>query len=108
MFYVSFFCYRSFKGLYPDSATFDSGGARVLLLLMCVDTQAMSGVLNLIATIWESILPSLEESVNEPSLQLVQENVTGRGDVGYGLVWFVRYIVDDPVQSVAWGYRRSF
>lgn len=59
--------------------------------MLCVDTQAMSGVLNLIATIWESILPSLEESVNEPSLQLVQENITGRGRSGYrkgGPFWF--------------------
>lgn len=70
----------------------------------------MSGVLNLIATIWESILPSLEESVNEPSLQLVQENITGRGRSGYrkggpfwfGLVWFVRHIVVDPVHSFVW------
>ena len=39
--------------------------------------QTMSAMLNLIASIWESILPALQKSVNEPSLQLVQQTVTG-------------------------------
>lgn len=39
--------------------------------------QTMSAVMNLICTIWESILPALEKTVNEPSLDLVQQTVTG-------------------------------
>lgn len=39
--------------------------------------QTMSGILNLIASIWESILPALEKTVNEPSLDLIQQTVTG-------------------------------
>lgn len=39
--------------------------------------QSMAGVLNLIASIWESILPDLAKNVNEPSLELIQQTVTG-------------------------------
>lgn len=39
--------------------------------------QTMSGILNLVASIWESILPGLAKSVNEPSLSLIQQTITG-------------------------------
>lgn len=40
----------------------------------------MAGILNLIASTWESILPDLAKSVNEPSLELVQQTVTGESE----------------------------
>ncbi|CAM9742427.1 unnamed protein product, partial [Pylaiella littoralis] len=46
-------------------------------LLSLSDPKTMSGILNLVASIWESILPGLAKSVNEPSLGLIQQTITG-------------------------------
>ncbi|CAN0076673.1 unnamed protein product, partial [Ectocarpus sp. 12 AP-2014] len=53
------------------------GGNKTGLTLKASDSKTMSGILNLIASIWESILPALEKSINEPSLDLIQQTVTG-------------------------------
>ncbi|CAM9531234.1 unnamed protein product [Ectocarpus fasciculatus] len=53
------------------------GGNKAGLTLRASDSKTMSGILNLIASIWESILPALEKTVNEPSLDLIQQTVTG-------------------------------
>ncbi|CAB1097831.1 unnamed protein product [Ectocarpus sp. CCAP 1310/34] len=53
------------------------GGNKARLTLKASDSKTMSGILNLIASIWESILPALEKTINEPSLDLIQQTVTG-------------------------------
>lgn len=40
--------------------------------------QTVAGILNLVASIWESILPDLAKSINEPSLDLIEQTVTGK------------------------------
>ena len=55
-----------------------SNGAMRCGAVLCL--QTMSSLLNLIANIWESILPALGKPVNQPSLQLVQQTVTGELD----------------------------
>ncbi|CAM9302189.1 unnamed protein product, partial [Ectocarpus sp. 4 AP-2014] len=52
------------------------GGNKAGLTLKASDSKTMSGILNLIASIWESILPALEKTINEPSLDLIQQTVT--------------------------------
>ncbi|CAM9656902.1 unnamed protein product, partial [Ectocarpus sp. 13 AM-2016] len=42
------------------------GGNKTGLTLKASDSKTMSGILNLIASIWESILPALEKTINEP------------------------------------------